>query len=144
MADEKTWIRERTCHINALNGQAIEPRKHSYLKCVVLQRFWMAGILLYIIVSHVLIVEQMQAFSLWLGLYKLLFNSWYISALLYSRHSDSHVMESLMFIVIIKLPISRKVTSEWEYSKIWVKSEFCQLKGKKIWEKKMLKFNDIY
>lgn len=46
-----------------------------------------------------------------------------------------------MFMVIV---ISKKATSVWETSKIWVKSEFYQLKGKKIWEKEMVKENIHY
>lgn len=48
------------------------------------------------------------------------------------------------FMGIVKLLISRKATSVWEFPEIWVKGEFCQLKGKQIWEKEMLKENIVY
>lgn len=48
-----------------------------------------------------------------------------------------------MFIVIVKLLISKKAASVWEYCKIWAKNESYQLKGPKIWEKEMLKENTV-
>lgn len=49
-----------------------------------------------------------------------------------------------MLMVILRLLISRKANFKWEGSKIWVRSEFYQLKGQKTWKKEMLQENIMY